>query len=323
MLGRDGWSPTCGRFLVRAKRRMGERSGKRGVDAMSAQAIDSTLRFRMPAETRLASLTLRVRALESLEHFYSGLLGLGVAERDDRRIRLAPAQGRFSLELLCDPGAPARPRGSLGLYHFALLLPDRRSLAGVARRLLEHRWMLDGASDHGVSEALYLHDPEGNGIELYRDRPREAWPLPQGQVGMTSAPLDIDGLLATAPAAAAMHPETRFGHIHLHVGDLDEGERFYAGTLGLAVTQRTYPGALFLAAGGYHHHVGLNTWGQGRRAPDGATGLVRYAWALPAGAGKQLEAHLRTANAPYAVTDGALALIDPAGVRVEVGEDRP
>ncbi len=277
----------------------------------------------MPAETRLASLTLRVSDLESLERFYSALLGLGVAERGDRRIRLAPAQGRFSLEMLWDPGAPVRPRGSVGLYHFALLLPDRSSLAGVLRRLLEHRWMLDGASDHGVSEAVYLHDPEGNGIELYRDRPREAWPVARGQVAMTSAPLDIDGLLADAPAATPMHSETRFGHIHLHVGDLDEGERFYAGTLGLAVTQRTYPGALFLSAAGYHHHVGLNTWGHGRRAPDGATGLVRYAWALPAGARKQLEAHLRTANAPYTVTDGALALMDPAGVGVEVAEDRP
>jgi catechol 2,3-dioxygenase len=288
---------------------------------MSAQTIDSALRFRMPAETRLAGLTLRVRDLESLEEFYSALLGVGVADRGDHRIRLAPTQGRFSLELLWDPGAPVRPRRSLGLYHFALLLPDRSSLAGVARRVLEQRWTLDGASDHGVSEALYLRDPEGNGIELYRDRPREAWPLAQGQVAMTSAPLDIDDLLATAPAAARLHPETRFGHIHLHVGDLDDGERFYAGTLGLAVTQRTYPGALFLAAGGYHHHVGLNTWGQGRRAPDGATGLVRYAWALPAGAGKQLERHLREAKAPYAVTDGMLTLTDPAGIQVEVGED--
>lgn len=288
---------------------------------MSAQAIDNTLKFRMPAETRLAGLTLRVRALESQERFYSVLLGLGVAERGDRRIRLAPARGRFSLELVWDPGAPVRPRRSVGLYHFALLLPDRSSLGGVARRLLEQRWTLDGASDHGVSEALYLHDPEGNGVELYRDRPRETWPLAQGQVAMTSAPLDIDDLLATAPGAAPLHPETRFGHVHLHVTDLDDGERFYEGTLGLAVTQRSYPGALFLAAGGYHHHVGLNTWGQGRRAPDGATGLVRYAWALPAGTQTQLEGHLRTAKAPYTVTDGTLILTDPAGVQVEVGED--
>ncbi len=275
----------------------------------------------MPAETRLAGVTLRVRDLESLEGFYSTLLGLRVTERRDDGIRLAPAQALFSLDLLPHPGALVRPRPSLGLYHFALLLPDRASLAAVLRRLLERRYGFDGASDHGVSEALYLHDPEGNGIELYRDRPRETWPLAQGQVAMTTAPLDIDRLLEVAPAASPLHPETRLGHIHLHIGDLRDGERFYARTLGLAVTQRTYPGALFLAAGGYHHHVGLNTWAQGRKAPDEATGLLRYAWELPAGSMGLLEAHLRAENASYVVTDGRLVLTDPVGIQVDIGEN--
>src|SRR5437879_13728695 len=108
---------------------------------------------------------------------------------------------------------------------------------------------------------------------------------------MATAPLYVDDLLAAAPAAAPVHPETRLGRIPLHVADLGEGERFYAGTLGLAVTQRTYPGALFLAAGGYHHHIGLNTWARGRTAPAGATGLVSYAWGIPAGAVSALEGH--------------------------------
>ncbi len=140
-----------------------------------------------------------MRDLESLEGFYTTRLGFRVTERRDDRIRLAPAQGLFSLDLLRDPNAPVRPRPSLWLYHFALLLPDRASLAAVVRRLLERRWALDGASDHGVSEAFYLHDPEGNGIELYRDRPRETWPRAQGQVAMTTAPLDIDDLLRRHP----------------------------------------------------------------------------------------------------------------------------
>ncbi len=287
---------------------------------MSARAVDDRVGFRMPAETRLAGLTLRVRDVESLEGFYSTLLGLRVTERRDDGIRLAPAQALFSLDLLRDPGAVVRPRPSLGLYHFALLLPDRASLAAVLRRLLERRFAVDGASDHGVSEAVYLHDPEGNGIELYRDRPRETWALAQGQVAMTTAPLDIDRLLEAAPAASPLHPETRLGHIHLHIGDLRDGERFYARTLGLAVTQRTYPGALFLAAGGYHHHVGLNTWAQGRRAPDGATGLLRYAWELPAGSVGLLEAHLRAESASYVGTDGRLVLTDPIGIQVDIGE---
>jgi catechol 2,3-dioxygenase len=135
---------------------------------------------------------------------------------------------------------------------------------------------------------------------------------------MATAPLDVDDLLAAAPRAAPVHPETRLGHIHLHVADLDEGERFYAGTLGLAVTQRTYPGALFLAAGGYHHHIGLNTWARGRTAPAGATGLVSYAWGIPAGAVSALEGHLRARAVPHEHSDGTLTLTDPVGIRVDI-----
>jgi catechol 2,3-dioxygenase len=179
----------------------------------------------------------------------------------------------------------------------------------------------DGASDHGVSEALYLRDPEGNGIELYRDRPRETWPLENGQVAMVSARLDVDELLGDAPRSGPLHPATRFGHIHLHVADLRDGERFYADTLGLAVTQRSYPGALFFSAGGYHHHVAVNTWARGASASDGATGLVSYAWKIPAGTGPALEAHLRAQGVPYAHSDAGLALTDPVDVRVVVGGD--
>lgn len=292
----------------------------RGGPEMSTQEVDSALGFRMPAEARLAGLALRVRDLESAAGFYTTLLGLRAAERHDGRVRLIPARALFALDLIGDPNAPMRPRRSVGLYHFALLLPDRPSLAAVVRRLLEGRWPLHGASDHGVSEAFYLSDPEGNGIELYRDRPRETWPLAGDQVGMTTAPLDVERLLEEAPVAAALHPQTRFGHIHLHVDDLADGERFYARTLGLTVTQRTYPGALFLAAGGYHHHVGLNTWAQGRRAPDAATGLVEYAWEIPTGTLQRLSAHLRTEQAPYVATDGKVGLTDPIGVHVDLGE---
>ena len=286
---------------------------------MGVGEVDSPS-FQLPAETHLTDLTLRVRDLESQEGFYRSLLGLRVAEPRAGGIRLEPGGGGFSLELRHDPAAPPRPPGSLGLYHFALLLPDRGSLAAVLRRLLDQRWPLHGASDHGVSEALYLQDAEGNGLELYRDRPRERWPVAGRGVAMTSAALDLDDLLREAPASSPLHPETRLGHIHLHVADLAGGERFYAHTLGLAVTQRSYAGALFLAAGGYHHHIGLNTWGEPRRAPDHAAGLVRYAWALPAGSLKPLEAHLRVSNATYAAADGLLALTDPVGIELNIGE---
>src|SRR5438309_2643493 len=286
---------------------------------MKAEPTDAGVEmFHMPADSGLVSLSLRVRDLGSAERFYADVLGLPITDRRPDRIRLAPEERYFALEILWDPRAPVRPRPSLGLYHFALLMPDRAALAGAIRRLLEGRWPIDGASDHGVSEAFYLHDPEGNGIELYRDRPRETWPIEGGQVATATAPLDVDGLLGAAPTAAPLHPATRLGHIHLHVADLGEGERFYAHSLGLTVTQRTYAGALFLAAGGYHHHIGLNTWARGRTAPAGATGLVSYAWRIPAGAVDALEAHLRARAVPHGHADGTLALTDPVGIRVDV-----
>src|SRR5207302_1126215 len=128
--------------------------------------------------------------------------------------------GAFALDLVHAPLAPVRPHPSIGLYHFALLLPARASLAAVIRRLLEARWRADGASDHGVSEAFYLRDPEGNGIELYRDRPRETWSTGSAGIEMMTAPLDVAGLLAEAKESGPLSAEARFGHIHLHVGDL-------------------------------------------------------------------------------------------------------
>jgi catechol 2,3-dioxygenase len=276
--------------------------------------------YRLPAGSTLAGLTLRARDLGALRAFYVEQLGLPAASEAPHRVTLAPAGGAFALELLADPGAPLRPRPSVGLYHFALLLPDRPSLAALIRRLAEARLGFDGASDHGVSEAFYLHDPEGNGIELYRDRPEEAWPRDGGEVKMFTERLDVPALLAEAPRAAPVHPAARLGHIHLQVDDLRAGERFYAEALGLTVTQRSYPGALFLAAGAYHHHVALNTWGGGRRAPAGATGLTRYGWRVPEGALDALVRHLRDRGAAFERAGGGVALTDPAGVRVEVRE---
>ena len=189
----------------------------------------------------------------------------------------------------------------MGLYHFALLLPDRRPLAGVFQRLLEAGVHFEGAADHGVSEALYFRDPEGNGLELYRDRPRGEWP--EGPL-MFTAPLNLESLLAENPRPAPLSPETLLGHLHLHVPDLEEAEAFFAGRLRMAVTLRTYPGALFFAWDGYHHHVGANTWAGKRLAPEGSTGLVGYALEAPAG-----------------VPPGLYQ--DPTGVQVRVASQAP
>jgi len=229
---------------------------------------------------KLTGLTLRVRDLEAQRAFYRDLLGLEELGQEENQVQLAPAGRGFTLSLLHDPAAPLRPQPSLGLYHFALLLPERRALAAVFRRLLEARYpYLQGASDHGVSEALYLADPESNGIELYRDRPRLEWPWNGDRIEMRSERLDVESLLAQAAQSAPLDPQTLFGHLHLHVANLDEAERFFTG-LGLVVTQRDYPGARFLAADGYHHHIGINLWARGRTAPPESTGLLGYRLAL-------------------------------------------
>jgi len=276
--------------------------------------------FRMPAVAGLSRLTLRVRDLDPVLTFYTDALGLPVRRRGGRSVELAPDGGAFTLELVHAPDAPVRPHPSIGLYHFALLSPDRAALAAVIRRLMEAGRVPDGASDHRVSEAFYLSDPEGNGIELYRDRPRAEWPARDGGVDMSTQALDVAGLLAEASQPGPLAPATTFGHIHLHVGDLAEGERFYAGALGLDVTQRSYSGALFFSAGGYHHHVGVNLWARGRRAPEDATGLVRYAWTVPAGTLGSLRTHLDGGGVPYREVEAGIEIRDPAGVGVDVTE---
>jgi catechol 2,3-dioxygenase len=229
---------------------------------------------------QLTGLTLRVKDLEKQLEFYRDLLGFSILRSEDNRTELALEQKHFTLRLVHEPSAPLRPKSTLGLYHFALLLPDRKSLAAIVKKLLEHHYpQFQGASDHGVSEAFYLADPEGNGIELYRDRPRIEWPYENGKLNMVSEALNVEGLLSEAPTSSPLDANTTFGHLHLHVANLEDAETFYK-KLGMEVTQGDYPGARFLAADGYHHHIGTNLWARGRIAPETSTGLLGYTIAL-------------------------------------------
>lgn len=232
------------------------------------------------ASLTLTDLDLRVRALSRASNFYESVLGLRAAASDGERIRLY-SRGDAPLVVLTSGGASARPRGAAGLFHVAFLYDDRPALAAALRRVIDAGIPI-GSADHGVSEAIYLSDPEGNGIELYVDRPRDRWPegQPDGQVAMVTEPLDLDALLAVSAATAG--PPARIGHIHLSVADLVHAERFYGDLLGFVVTQRTYPGALFLSRDGYHHHLGANTWRSNRPAPAGAPGLERFTIRLTA-----------------------------------------
>lgn len=237
---------------------------------------------------QLTGLTLRVRDLEKQLEFYRDLLGFSILSSEGNTTELALGQKHFTLTLVHELSAPLRPKSTLGLYHFALLLPDRKSLAAIVKKLLEIRYPhFQGASDHGVSEAFYLADPEGNGIELYRDRPGAEWPYENGKLKMVSDALDVEGLLSEAPTSSPLDGNTTFGHLHLHVGNLEDAETFYK-TLGMKVTQGDYPGARFLAADGYHHHVGTNLWARGRTAPETSTGLLGYSIALKDGTPREM-----------------------------------
>ncbi|HEY9458127.1 MAG TPA: VOC family protein, partial [Gaiella sp.] len=239
----------------------------------------------LPADTRLGAIRLRAGDIGLLRDFYERVIGLRAIASEDGVTALGAGDASL-VELVSDPDAPPRPPRTTGLFHLALLVPARADLTRALRRVFENGWHLSGASDHLVSEALYLSDPEGNGIELYRDRPREEWPREGDEIAMATLPLDLEDLLAEPGAgddAPAMPAGTVLGHVHLQVKDLDSAAAFWVDALGLDVTASLYPGALFVSAGGYHHHVGLNTWaGVGApRPPAGARGLDRFELVLP------------------------------------------
>jgi catechol 2,3-dioxygenase len=180
-----------------------------------------------------------------------------------------------------------RVRGTSGLYHFAVLVPSRVELAKSLRRLAETQWPVQGFADHLVSEAIYLPDPDGNGIEVYRDRPRSEWPKLNGQIRMATDPLDLDGVMSELEGRdepwTGLHPQTVLGHMHLHVGNLPQANAFYGDVIGLDLITRFGNSALFMSAGGYHHHLGLNTWAgvNAPPPPPDAIGLRYFTMKLP------------------------------------------
>ena len=242
----------------------------------------------LPADTGIANVHLQVADLERSLEFYSGILGFRQIHRESGSATLsATGTSPEQLRLSEHPGAQPKPARTTGLYHVAIRLPDRRALARLFQQLLQNNISLQGAADHRVSEALYLADPDDNGLELYVDRPRELWPVFDGQVAMTTQQLNVNNLLAEVQDDRepwmGIDKGADIGHVHLQVSDLAQAEDFYHRLIGLDVTQRSYPGALFLSAGGYHHHVGVNTWNsQGAPPPPAdAAGLVSFAIRVP------------------------------------------
>jgi catechol 2,3-dioxygenase len=241
--------------------------------------------FRLPDETHIGRVRLQVGNLGLSISYYETVLGMRVLRSTDTTAELAPnGEDRVLIELTEKKGVRNVPRrGLLGLYHFAVLLPDRAALGRFVAHLGEIG-AYAGMSDHLVSEAVYLTDPDGLGIEVYADRPRETWSARDRQIEMTTKPLDVNSVVAAAGGKKwdGMPPGTKIGHVHFYVGDIDQAAAFYHTGLGMDKIVWNYPGALFMSAGGYHHHVGVNTWAQGASpATDDDARLVDWELFVP------------------------------------------
>ena len=268
----------------------------------------------LPASLRVGAVELTVTDLDRSVEFYESAIGLRPHRREDGRAALG-AGGEDLVVLVEDAGARRAGRHA-GLYHFALLHPSRLELARAAQRLAATRTRISGASDHGISEAIYLPDPDDNGIELAADRGRERW----GDLSDPTAiggpePLDLAGLLELV-ADEAPHPhvdsETVVGHVHLHVGDIERGLAFYRDVIGFEV-MTLLDSAAFVAAGGYHHHLGFNIWrGRGVPAvPPGTVGLRHWTIVLPAAHAAALRERVIAAGAPSEERPDGLIVRDP------------
>lgn len=293
---------------------------------MPIPASPSTARV-AAAPISAGPVALNVVDLDRLATFYRDALGLRERADDGQTIRLGTAD-RDLVVLHRTPDAAPAPQAA-GLFHVALLYPSRADLADAIVRADQHGARLDGASDHLVSEAVYLRDPEGNGIELYRDRERDEWRTDdRGHVAMDTLPLDLASVLKTTRpthpsgyASPVVPADTIVGHVHLQTADLAASRAFYVDVLGFDVMVDGYPGALFVATDGYHHHIGLNVWNsRGRVAVPGARGL-RHATLLFADDAVRTVTieRLQAADVAYEEgSDGAMTVSDPAGVTLEL-----
>jgi catechol 2,3-dioxygenase len=300
-----------------------------GPGAQSADAMAHGIRppgYRLPETTRLGRVRLQVADLERSLGYYRDLLGFRVLRQDTASVSLGPVGEDVPLIELRErrEASPVPRRGRLGLFHFAILLPDRASLG----RLLTHLGRAGahaGMSDHLVSEAIYLTDPDGLGIEVYSDRPRSTWKHRGTELQMSTLPLNVADVVSSSGGAPweGMPAGTRIGHVHLHVGGLEEAKAFYHAALGLDVTVWSYPGALFMSAGGYHHHLGTNTWATGAtRAKDGDARLLEWEVLLPEGEPERAAESLRAAGYSVERSDRGWRAVDPWGTAVTLVSDR-
>lgn len=243
--------------------------------------------MKIPDNTKIQSVDLKVKNLEESLRFYSELLGFKIISENNSTAELsANGNGPYLIKLTEDKNALRRQRGTTGLFHTAFRFPDRTELGRVFLRLFRNNVKFQGFSDHLVSEAIYLADPDENGVELYADKPRSEWVNNMGQIMMDTLPLDLSLITAGIDENEqwrGIHPAADIGHIHLNVSDLQKAQKFYSLLLGMNVTNSMYNGALFFSAGGYHHHIGTNIWSSrnGSPAPENTAGLLKYTINIP------------------------------------------
>jgi catechol 2,3-dioxygenase len=283
--------------------------------------------YRLPEATHLGRVRLQVADLERSIAFYESVLGFRTIRRTTDTASLGPhGEDREIVHLRqLRTARPVPRRGLLGLYHFAILLPDRASLGRFLAHLAEISHYA-GMADHYVSEALYLTDPDGLGIEVYADRPRDAWRYDERQLFMTTNHLNVDDLIAAARGEqwTGLPPGTVLGHVHLYVGDIEKAEAFYHDALGFDKVVWSYPGALFMSAGGYHHHLGTNTWARGApAASDADARLLEWEIIVPTRVDAKVAAeHVRAKGYPVKEEDGEWILTDPWGTNLRLMAER-
>jgi catechol 2,3-dioxygenase len=293
------------------------------MDATNPSAMPT---FASRTPLHIGMIGLVARDLDRLARFYRELLGLRELTRTGEIVRLGAGHVPL-IEIEHRPKAKPDDPAQAGLYHTAFLMPTRSDHARWIKHIARNKVPITGASDHGVSEAFYLDDPEGNGIEVYNDRPRERWTWESGLVTMVTKQLDIEAILEEIDGSDATYGEApaglRIGHVHLRVGSVQKAEEFYRGALGLDLTRRR-GGATFMSSGGYHHHVGANVWhsdGAGKRDPDHA-GLAWFSMeTADCVAYEAAVARLKSANAPVNAMPDGIVTADPFGTRLRI--DRP
>jgi catechol 2,3-dioxygenase len=272
---------------------------------------------------RIGMVNLRVRDLDKVADYYRDAIGLTVMARSMMGALLGTG-GVGLLQLQRRESAAREARNAAGLYHTAFLMPTRKDLARWLVHAAKNKIPLSGFADHLVSESVYLDDPEGNGIEVYADRAPELWKWEAGSVAMATDQLDIDGLLALADTHTTNYAKApddlRIGHMHLRVGDLEQADRFYSGTIGLDPTRKR-SGAAFLSSGRYHHHLAINVWQSAGAGPRDATATGLAWFSLEVAAPEILQAQqerLRQAGAPAAAIENGIETSDPWGTKLRL-----